>query len=48
VLSLVRTYRRLHQCNTERLDDLENELNRATILNLGACLSNHLFCTQAD
>jgi len=34
LLSLVRTYRRLHQCNTERLDDLENELNRATILNL--------------
>jgi hypothetical protein len=34
LLSLVRTYRRLHQCDTERLDELENELNRATIVNL--------------
>ncbi len=34
LLSLVRSFRRLHQYDTERLDELENELNRATILNL--------------
>jgi len=34
LLSLVRTFRRLHQCDTERLDELENELNRATIVDL--------------
>ena len=34
LLSLVRSFRRLHQYDTERLDELENKLNRATILNL--------------
>lgn len=34
LLSLVRTHRRLRQCDTERLDELESELNRATILDL--------------
>jgi regulator of nucleoside diphosphate kinase len=34
LLSLVRTFMRLHQCDTERLDELESELNRATIVDL--------------
>jgi len=34
LLSLVRSFRRRHQCDTERLNELENELNRATIVDL--------------
>lgn len=30
--SLIESLRRLHQCDTERLDELESELNRATIV----------------
>lgn len=38
--SLIESSRRLHQCDAERLDELENELNRAAIVKSGEVSSD--------